>query len=103
MKTALEVATMFNESGVAIHSYSGRGMYGSVCLSIHEAPLQAIHRVVDCGEVNDFDDLAELLETIELYNSDQLGLGMVYYWPRLEWTEEMEALVGPGTFEPDEE
>lgn len=44
-------------------------------------------------EVNEYaslDELQEFVGKLLNYKQDQLGLGMIYYWPSIEWEEEEE-------------
>lgn len=82
------------DAEVCFRSYSGRGMYGRSCLGIETggfaedtwAPFASILEVIadDPDQVRDFADL------MSKTRQDSLGLGVIFYWPSVEWTEEME-------------
>ncbi len=66
------------EAGYEARSYSGRGMFGKECVSIH-------------ANQDDLWKVARSLShdlNIPTPNIDQLGLGIVIYWPSYEWPKE---------------
>jgi hypothetical protein len=67
-----------------VHSYSGRGMYGKCCVSVHGSSAWEIAKYL-FSETWDgiFDFLPEPHE-------DSLGLGRVFYWPSYEWPADSE-------------
>jgi hypothetical protein len=63
-------------------SYSGRGMYGKCCVSVHDASAWEIAKdLFSEGEDGAFNSLPEPRQ-------DQLGLGIVLYWPSYEWPKD---------------
>lgn len=64
-------------------SYSGRGMYGRQCVSV-QGPSQKdmISRIVMCGLAPE-----QVGHLIQMSHSDSMGLGVVVYWPSIEWIE----------------
>lgn len=85
--------------GTFAPDYSGRGMYGATCLSYrpHEEEGSSVgeaqfEMAVVFGTLDlDDDDVYEVIERIrwELGDigapqQDSLGLGSVYYWPRIQ-------------------
>lgn len=91
-----ELQEIVEDAGFDVRSYSGRGMYGKKCLSFN---LEQ--------EENEFDAMLKLSESIQSYvehsddglefedvtqyfmgaKSDSMGLGMVIYFPNIEWEE----------------
>jgi hypothetical protein len=65
------------DAGYEVTSYSGRGMYGKECVSVN-------------GDVSEW-EIARALwfndehEDVPAPRRDQLGLGIVLYWPSYEW------------------
>lgn len=72
-----EKLTQFAEgcAGDIYEAYSGRGMYGACCLG------------VSTDYKLDHDQLVELCKSCDLPapSWDNLGLGMIYYWPSYEY------------------
>jgi hypothetical protein len=64
------------EAGYCPQSYSGRGMFGKTCVSV---ALEAWDLVYDLGK-----DVGEVAPRPKL---DQLGMGVVAYWPREPWLD----------------
>ena len=57
--------------------YSGRGMFGKQCVSIHSDGSQ-------WGEA-----CFREIRGLPSYHSDSLGKGYVYYWPDHEWPKDV--------------
>jgi hypothetical protein len=72
------------QSGFEPSAYSGRGMYGKQCVSINGDDVSA-WEVARCLWYNNFeeDDL-----NIPEPRQDQLGLGIVLYWPSYDWPKD---------------
>ena len=68
---------LLQEAGFDPTSYSGRGMYGKLCVSVQGDDVSAWD-VARALWFNNFDD--EDLDIPEP-RQDQLGLGIVLYWP----------------------
>lgn len=69
--------------------YSGRGMYGFECVSVkltNDNPYGIVASVMFGAE--DDSERSELVQIFERTAEDGLGLGMVIYWPRMEWPKE---------------
>lgn len=64
------------EGGFEPHSYSGRGMYGKCCVSVHDVSPWEVAREL-FSESHDF--------VIPEPRQDAMGLGIVLYWPSYEW------------------
>lgn len=98
------------DSDLDVQRYSGRGMFGRDCLgivtdlSIGVFFAHILSAVVDMGvgtrdEVADEDDdvdtsdadaLTELAEAFEGMRQDNMGRGMVYYFPQIQYVESEE-------------
>jgi hypothetical protein len=68
-----ELINALTDAGFTPESYSGRGMYGKNCVSVKN------ESIFDVGRA-----LAEL-DSIPEPSQDQLGKGIVLYWPSCEW------------------
>jgi hypothetical protein len=66
------------ESGLTPRSYSGRGMYGKECVGFEDRNGVGLWEFA-----RHLDPDLELREP----HSDQLGKGMIYYWPEYAWPE----------------
>lgn len=63
-------------------SYSGRGMYGKSCVAVRNVTVWEIAKTLFTEEYDgEFDDLPEPQQ-------DQLGRGIVLYWPSYAWPED---------------
>ena len=69
-------------------SYSGRNMDGKECIAVEvdgmEYALKIAWRILDFVPPHLFPDLCDSSEFQEM-RIDNLGLGYVVYWPKLEW------------------
>lgn len=70
---------------VHVRSYSGRGMYGKVCVGVtvgRQASwfkvVFALHQVL--SEEHEPQDVEELLESAR---QDSMGLDTIHYWPQV--------------------
>ena len=87
-KTAKEVQRFIDvleEAGYEPTSNSGRGMYGKCCVSVKGDDVSAWD-VARSLWFNNFDDEEDL--DIPEPRQDQLGLGIVLYWPSYEWPKD---------------
>lgn len=71
-----------------LRSYSGRGMYGNYCLGLEVDDLSNIIMLgIQIGAIfgseSSFNTLCH----------DQMGKGMILYWPMVEWTDEMGEII----------
>lgn len=92
--------TIFKEAiedeGYSVRSYSGRGMYGKNCLGFNisrgQSPIQATAEIIgNLADVCQYDDDLELSDFIEFFGDvkeDSMGLGMIVYFPDIEWDSE---------------
>lgn len=83
------------DASLDVASYSGRGMYGKRCVSIRLArgdnPFKAAFEVV--REIQHDPELVEFICEQEC-RQDSLGLGMVIYFPYMEWEKDYDKYVG---------
>ena len=63
-------------------SYSGRAMYGKECLGLVCTLGDLLNFVTRLGYVVDADD--EVYDWITSVREDNMGLGTIYYWPRVQ-------------------
>jgi hypothetical protein len=100
------------DAGLHVRSYSGRAMYGDKCLGIEFDGSEAtvICDIItafmdmhsDLGDVDETrpDDsnydgenyaqtLFEMVSALRMARSDSMGRGSIVYWPRIEWTADM--------------
>jgi hypothetical protein len=72
-------------------SYSGRGMYGKSCVSVsgedEDGNDVSAWNVARALWYDRFDEAEGHLD-IPAPRQDQLGLGIVLYWPSYEWPQE---------------
>lgn len=96
---------MLRNVDVEPRSYSGRGMHGRSCVSVHvdgglvlglgARIVSAESRGLDVEDI-DVDDALDEIGTIadavadvmDRASSDSLGRGSVIYWPHLDWPED---------------
>ena len=70
---------------MSVRPYSGRGMYGKECVGVEVDDIFTL--ALALGDANNGNiDLFQLGTP----RSDSMGLGTIYYWPRLEWPEGVE-------------
>jgi len=77
------------EAGYEPKSYSGRGMYGTSCVSIHGGDDKRLTAWGVAKELWYGVDVAYVLDIPEPQQG-QLGLGIVLYWPSYEWPKDEE-------------
>lgn len=76
-----------NTAGLKIRRYSGRGMYGKECVAVSDdRRLQEI--LADLVEA--YGDNLECAEAIRAARTDNMGLGIVVYWPHVAWPDDLE-------------
>jgi hypothetical protein len=69
------------ENNITIREYSGRGMYGKTCLSIYtDADFDLVELGMYLGKYGgvSYQEIAGM-------RSDQMGKGMIYYWPHVTY------------------
>ncbi len=65
-----------------VTAYSGRGMFGKQCASVrpeHDALKYFADLIDNCGP----DDLPTIAEMLRTAKTDDMGTGVVIYWPRI--------------------
>ena len=83
------LTALLEDAGYDPQPYSGRGMFGKQCVSVRsdERLLMVLSDIVGC--IEDKMQSAELLRRAE---TDQMGTGIVVYWPSAKWpTKERDA------------
>ena len=99
-KHALQKLIEGSDEDFKVRSYSGRGMFGKRCLGIEvdreyslgdvfAAILEAIAND-DC--VLNEQGLEEAAEAFRNMSSDNMGLGMIYYFPNVPYSDEVECI-----------
>jgi hypothetical protein len=85
MRTFQEILT---DAGVDTRGYSGRGMFGRVCLGVEtregESFLDILASVL---EDLDGDEILTVADGIRGCREDSMGLGGIVYWPNTPWVE----------------
>ena len=81
--TNIELKTILESVGYETAEYSGRGMYGKTCISVHtsESLFEIGYRVGQATE--------QIFKGSLRPSRDQLGKGYVIYWPMMEWPKEV--------------
>jgi hypothetical protein len=87
------------EAGYSVRSYSGRAMYGKKCVGIdveqgiNEAQVAADIMVSAAG-MDPEDSAGSIVERLidfqsafSAMRSDSMGLGIIIYFPRMEWED----------------
>lgn len=73
------------------YAYSGRGMYGNKCLGFNVDDLNTflseLFYSIDADHVQYPDELAEAFQGMK---TDSMGMGMVIYFPHIEFASEDE-------------
>jgi hypothetical protein len=89
-----QLQELIEDCGFETRWYSGRGMYGRECLGVEvervtdlaDLVVQVMEMARDQGDVSD--DVGEHLTRVSF---DQMGLGVIFYWPEVPfvgYTEE---------------
>ena len=83
---------LFEDAQYTPHAYSGRGMYGEVCLavttdSVSESVTVILDVVQACAENGTTEDVTELIDLLRGSRSDSMGRGVVVYWPDIPWAD----------------
>lgn len=66
-----------------LRDYSGRGMYGRVCPAVSGPSPVAVCAALAAGCATG-EEAAELIAGLK---TDSMGMGVVLYWPGVEWDE----------------
>ena len=95
-KHPLQTALEYLKDGmdIEIRTYSGRGMYGRNCLAITADRINMLvlgMAIADYNHSFEDDNSLEVPQyQVEDYRQDNIGLGVVVYWPRIEFVDEDE-------------
>jgi hypothetical protein len=89
---AARLHSLLEDAGYEPRPYSGRCMYGDVCLAVEtdaasgsaKVVLDAVQACAENGTVEEVQDLVELLRNSR---SDSMGRGTVIYWPNIAWAD----------------
>ena len=76
-----ELIRVLETNGFEVRSYSGRGMYGAKCVG---CALDSVSDIFQLGIVAG--DAG--LDGLPSPQVDNLGLGVICYWPELAWPED---------------
>jgi len=91
-----ELQEIVEDAGFDAQPYSGRGMYGRKCLSFNlerdENEFDAFLSIAEAIQsyVESHDDGMELEDITPYFmgaKSDSMGLGLVVYFPEIEWED----------------
>lgn len=93
LQLALESLRETCDQEFEIRSYSGRAMYGKTCVAIVGDDLNMFKFGLALGAQADEDTMPidDLLYEAENMKQDSMGLGTVYYWPRVPFVGEEDA------------
>ena len=77
-----DLINLLEDAGYDTHPYSGRGMFGKQCVSVQsdERLLLVLSDIVGCIE-----DQMQRAELLRRAQTDQMGTGIVVYWPFAKW------------------
>lgn len=86
-----------------VRSYSGRGMFGKQCIGVEtnsvavilqelavvimEEVAQVVSDNHGCDDEPVHEEDRDLMRSLFDYRTDNMGLGMIVYWPRIEYVE----------------
>lgn len=76
------------DAGYEPKSYSGRGMFGKCCVSVSSGGEDENVSAWDVARSLWFNNFDEDDLDIPEPRQDQLGLGIVLYWPSYEWPKD---------------
>lgn len=80
--TPAEIKELIENAGYETRSYSGRGMMGKTCLGFttDDSPFEIAAMLIEY-----IDNAADLPSILRQMKSDNMGLSMIYYLPRVEY------------------
>ena len=73
-----------SQAGFNPSAYSGRGMFGKQCVCVKGDDVSPWKVAKALWYANDDDEIVDVPEP----QQDQLGLGIVLYWPYYEWPKD---------------
>jgi len=81
---------ILEDLGFETMSYSGRGMYGKTCLAIRtESNINLFNLGAEVAQSTlDEDEFVESYPDIFHPKMDSFGLGIVVYWPNIEYIKD---------------
>jgi len=92
LQEALEMFAEDCVDDISVHSYSGRGMNGEKCLAItvsgHYMGLGSLIAFLIEYGANTCDDVTDMVDSVKEMCSDNMGRGMVYYFPGTSFVDE---------------
>lgn len=84
--------TALEDANYEVKPYSGRGMFGRVCVSVQGGAADDENNtsisVWEIARELFHEDHGGAFDTVPEPRQDQLGLGIVLYWPNYEWPKE---------------
>lgn len=91
LQVALENARDHQGVEISIRDYSGRGMFGKVCLAVtfdrYVSQAEIIAEAIACAAEDGIESLNTVRQAIKGASTDSMGLGTVLYWPNVPYTE----------------
>lgn len=99
-KHALQKLVEAADEDFKVRSYSGRGMYGKTCLgididrdtSLGDVFASILEAIANDESVVNEDGLIEAAEALRGMRSDNMGLGTIYYFPNVPYSDEVECI-----------
>jgi hypothetical protein len=107
-----ELQQIVEDAGFETQSYSGRGMFGRKCLSFNldrdDNEFDAFLSIAESIQsyVESHDDGFELKDITSYFmgaKSDSMGLGMVVYFPEIDWEDSEDQEEDEEDFDEDDE
>jgi hypothetical protein len=89
---AAKLVGLLEDANHKPRSYSGRGMFGKECVSVSlDRHTDVSEFFADVLEVlcdsKEYETIYEFIRLMRETRTDGMGLGIVVYWPGIEWTE----------------
>lgn len=87
-----DLCELIEEVGFDPRDYSGRGMYGKVCIGVTcDDPLSVIQDITEIIMRDYKPAVAKtFLSKLRNHATDDMGLSQILYWPRIAWPETRE-------------
>ena len=88
--TAMDLVNLLDDAGLTARSYSGRGMFGELCVSAVVPPeeVMTVGAILAAELIQQDEDKIELLPDLMRGTAvDDMGLDKVVYWPAARWPE----------------
>jgi hypothetical protein len=91
-----ELCELIEAAGYSVRSYSGRSMYGKICLGIDTKHADIVPIVLNIiseyigqcnGRAGRIDKAQDLCELLMDPRSDSMGKGYIVYFPAILWEE----------------